>query len=647
MVEIPKYDKIPPVVRYHGNIEEAKRHRGEALHVLNRLRTQKSFQNLSQDVLRRKLSGGVKVTTRYVMNTPYIDIYAPLIKKEIEEEEEKLKACFIHLLTYDVGPEIDPYTEILKIHPVAFCLEAHEDENGDCYTELNKEGRKFANEGIGCVQNLSQCKYHYVANEGEDNEIIRKASLFHYTYIWSVGGRDEVLKVVNHKGVADFEIRIPIAVPPGGVADIAGVFSEDLTKLYISVFSMAGYVPLNERFLSYHIYSLEKIDGENSWELIKSGYTPKGMRYIDNLVTRDGNCGCWKEKVETLEEYTDPLIRSSCFGGGGSWQTSGKRLKLHYKTFSMCEGGFLNSDKMEAFHMSPYLKDYAVCKANDSYSYDDDGVPLSFYDWNCECSCARCGNPSYCNNMKSNAININQINGWSAMYDIYNGLEEYDPDWDRFWSGVYHYFTRSYNITQKCWPLPGCPKGDAKTYRYNGSGFQDLGHGYTTYVYKNVSTNEREENYEGNCGHDGSSPGWVGCGLCGSGSGSFLCRASEMVFECSEFVYEPGAYANVREKRILSPLVMTLQDEESIGNTFISYDEETDSLIRGIKYKALDGKWYWYIRAKIPIRDDEEPFSVIKDCEDKKIDQELKLLLSDERFSRLEAIIFVEDIKEK
>ena len=312
----------------------------------------------------------------------------------------------------------------------------------------------------------------------------------------------------------------------------------------------------------------------------------------------------------------------------------------------MDTGTFVDSDKIEAFHLSPYLKDYVVCKGKELYSYDDGGSPLSFWDWNCECTCAPCNQPGFFSFMNSDTEDENFVSGWSAKYDLYNGIESYDPDWNRFWFGQYHHFMRSFKITQKCWPDPGRPTGYGVAYFYNGSGFQDLGHGYTTRVYTNVDTNEREDNYEGNCAYDGSSSGWV-TGMCNVVNPGYLCKTSESVLICTDVVSDPGTYTDIKEKRLLSPLIMTLQDGESIGNSFISYDEETDSLIRGVRYKALDGRWYWYIKAKIPIRDDEEPFSVIEDCEDKKIDQELKLLLSDEHYSRLEAIIFIEDIKEK
>ncbi|MCE7740239.1 MAG: hypothetical protein GPJ50_12765, partial [Candidatus Heimdallarchaeota archaeon] len=534
--------------------------------------------------------------------------------------------------------------------------EAHEDENGDCYTELNKEGRKFANEGIGYVQNLSQCKYHYIANEGEDNEIIRKVSLFHYTYIWPVGGRDEVLKVVNHKNVADFEIRIPIVIPPGGVADITGTFSKDLTKLYVSIFQMIGYMPPSERYLSYYIYSLEKIDGENSWALIKSGYTPKGMTYLDNLVTRDGKCGCWKSGVETSEEYTQAgtLQKVDCWGSGGSSYKNGKRAKVEYKTFSLITEEFLVHDRMEAFHMSVYLKDYAVCKASESFSYEGAGGPCSFKDWDCACKCNKCGFGE--SSLFDRRIREeNQTGGESNKYSLFNGLESLEPDWENFWTcDVYHLYESHFHLTQNC-GHPGHPTGYGKSRWFNSQGFQVLRHANTICVYRDVEDSEKISISEGNCGHDGSSTGLFGAGVCQKVYASWLCNlGAGAQLNCNEDVYiHPDVWTNVKEQKILSPIEMTMHyDEttgvwESIGRSFVSYDEETDSLIRGIRYKALDGKWYWYIRAKIPIRDDEEPFSVIKDCKDKKIDQELKLLLSDERFSRLEAIIFVEDIKEK
>lgn len=115
MVKIPRYDKILPVVRYHGDADKAKRHRGEALHVLNRLRIQRSFQNLDQDVLRRKLGGGVEVVTHYVMNTPYIDIYAPFVEKiKVEEKIIYIKKPVILVAVGYYAPLFVPTTEAIN-----------------------------------------------------------------------------------------------------------------------------------------------------------------------------------------------------------------------------------------------------------------------------------------------------------------------------------------------------------------------------------------------------------------------------------------------------------------------------------------------------------------------------------------------------
>lgn len=630
------HKQVPRII-LRGDKEAANLMSREGMRQLDILKNLMSFQKLKQDVRRVRFVDRSEIICRSIFGIDDVQIYVP--EKRVAREKE---ICSIQLLTCTVIPK--PFPLISEITAEGFCLEA----NKDCDINLTKEGRKLKDEEVGYVQNLSQCKYCYIENEDEDDEIVRKASLFHYDYFWPLGGFSRVLRIVDHSGTADFELRIQIFIPPGGVVDLVGALSKDLTRLYISLYSASGYIPLKERSIQYFVYNLVETEEGNKWEFSNGGFTPVGYTYIDNVVTRDGKCGCWQLDVEESDKetfvYADTLQEDSCCpaghnasGEGGKSFKQGTVVNVKFVTFSLESGSFIPSSKMEGYHMSPYLKDYAVCLAHEIAVYEFGGSPLSLTEADCVCrthSCPHCviwGNTIRINSLSYNKIYEAFNGGTVTLYHLYNGLETYAPLWTRFFTDYYQLLEDSYSMERDECPCPetGCARWKAfgSGHNYRGSGFSDLGSGYTTYIYRNVNTNECDITWSGNCGYDGSCQGYNLLPLCTKTSPSWICKTFGV--GCHETYDDPG-FANVKEKRLLSPLTMVLQDGESIGNTFISYDEETDSLIRGVKYKALDGKWYWKIKAKIP------------ECDEKFITNEIETLLSSEHFDRLEAIIFTE-----
>ena len=105
---------------------------------------------------------------------------------------------------------------------------------------------------------------------------------------------------------------------------------------------------------------------------------------------------------------------------------------------------------------------------------------------------------------------------------------------------------------------------------------------------------------------------------------------------CGHNIESETQDVNINNMELLSPFEMTLQAGDQIGNTFISYDEENDYLLRGIHYKKLGGEWTWKIYVRL-IGHEGSPYN----CHEKDITNELEELLSAEQFYNIETIVFI------
>lgn len=553
-------------------------------------------------------SGAFRTNDRVIVQCKILSVgnYEPV--RVVGFRDIKPRSCFlnIQILTHKVihfPPEID--STAFNVTPQT-----------DCSIQLNEDERMLKaliGDKYARLLNLSQCKYYYEGVE-EGEEVTRSASLYHFDNIWLEGGYDRIVRVIGHNNVPGFEFRIEIPIPPGGIVDLVGALSEDLTKLYISLYSCTGYEPPIERQIHYFVYDLTDVgNGIKEWILIKDGKTPKGKIYVDNVLTRDGKCGCWQEAVIAGDrEIFNIDTKSSCCGGsGGHTYKMGSMVIPRFVTFSLESESFASCSKMEAFHMSPFLKDYAVCLASFVASFDYGGSPLSLVDAICTCSLS-----GDCVDFQKKYESWNGGNGFK--YYLSSGLETYNPVWDKFFTNYYYTLNES------------SEENGGSIYLANGA--SNLLSGYTTFLYRHVDTHEKTITF-GGCSVCAPNP----LPLCThTASGTFVCWSFSPICH-NDFYNDPG-YIDVKERRLISPLEITLKYDavygwETIENAFISYDEKTDSLIRGLKYWTYDAAhnkhWQWKILAKFP------------DCEERDITDELESLLCTEHYDNIEAIIFI------
>lgn len=523
----------------------------------------------------------------------------------------------IQLLTFDGTVE--------NINSRAFSVIVDE----GCDFELEELTRKLSDP---CIQHLSQCRYKYGSDETQ-----KIVSIMHYDS-YSLGEFCAVIRIINHEGSADFVLKefFSTSTMTADKVHFYGSLSADLETLYTSFYADNwGIIPPTQRYLSYNKYKLVDVGDIKEWHLEKQGISPIGLSFIDNTLDREGRCGCWRyEDGDTYETFTKSgsIIKVDCKDTqDGGWK-SGTRAAAKYKTFNINTELLIESEKIKGLHLSPIAKDFVTCKGKsdtDFFYKREDGQPNIFIECQYFCECTPCSPPHYwIINYHYHKVWYSLWNGgWSRDYLLFNGWETLETPWGAFFYN--RDLCRILDENKTC----GCPAQQpfphicfGNYYELDGGEMRALSCPYTSAIFAGhvkIGTEIIQTGYAESMG--GYLSGVI-CGCFGPGP----CGDEYMPHRvpCGYIETDIEEAVNSDNMEILSPIEMILEQGDVMGNTFISYDEETDSLLRGMHYKKAGESWQWEIWAKFP------------GCADKDITTKLASLLSSEHFFNIEAIIF-------
>jgi len=611
--------KEVPRIILHGDLEEANLKVREGIRQLNILKDNMGFQRLDQNVRKVRYTDGSEITCRSCFGIDEVNIYVPEREKVKEEIE-----CELKILTFDVTGEFDLF------NLVAYCIDEDEET---CDLGFFSGERPFQDPRI-C--HFSQVKYVYK----DEGDIVRQGSLIHYDYFPTYQDYPmyKVIRVVNNKGMADLYLNHHIPFPMTK-AWFFGALSRDLKTLYTSLLNVEEWknVPPQEWVIYYNKYELqENDDGSMQWFCVTSGQTPKGedldpkMSLQANSLDRRGNCGCWLYNKE-YKEWKDPddTIYANCPDGPHeSWLRKGTRATAYYKTFSINLGKFIETTRREFMFLSHEVKDLVTCKAisGKEYFYElANGMPNEFLD-----NPGYCGRTAisyshyYCPTSKTLFCDYKLFyGGWSRDYELWNGFDARYPPWGKFfYDGLNdHFMSFRYYYQVRC-QWEGEPHMIVCTEvneRFNGGAIRILSAPNTSAAFSGsirVGTNHFEEGYD------------VAEGLLDEGG-----TGTEWVVMPAFYFCKPGIVTDVTEDvdedslKMLSPFDIEFTKEDRVGNTFIAYDEETDSLVKGAHFKK-GGQWQW----KITLRSSE--------CKEREIQGKIRDFLSDSQYYNIEAIMF-------
>ncbi|MBE9570766.1 MAG: hypothetical protein IMF11_09065 [Proteobacteria bacterium] len=622
--------KVPCKITLRGDKVYAKNFIGAAQSQLRILENQMDFQGLKQGT--RKVQLNPRITVEALVCFNLREVIINCLPTYIEEEKikELREPCSIQLLTFKIEGDCinnlnyipEMWEEETCIKERGFCLTPDE----ECNIKLKPRSHPWPDRRN---HHVSQCRYVYT-----EGEITRKVSLFHYDSYPTLRAVPvyKIIRVKGHQDSPDLVLRYLIE-EPGIEADYYGALSKDLKTLYVSLFvKQFKNLGRDEWFLYYSKY--ENIDGK--WERTKSGMTPTGMSFRDNAIDRLGRCGCWHYADDFItHNYSKSLV--NCLTVSDGWMKHGTLNEAKYKTFDIEIEDFIESEKMVGLHLNPVTEEFVTCKSlpGTNYFYNlANGSPNYFIFNMFSCHCTICPAPWWHTATHERSINYRYFyGGWSREYTLFSGLETYPPLWDTFfYDGLRQHKKTDIQLVGNCpsFSPPRIHTCDGTAYKFDGGEMRALMIPFTSFVYAGhvkVGTEIVQSGYYY------SPPGYISGVPCHGGSPTW--EWTPHLNPCGN-VESVTQDVNIDNMELLSPFEMTLQTGDQIGNTFISYDEETDYLLRGIHYKPLGGEWTWKIYARL-MGHEGSPYN----CPEKDITNELKELLSEEYFYNIETIIFL------
>lgn len=619
--------QIPRII-YDGDIEAASHLAREGMQQLNILKSLMSFNKLQQDVRRVEYIDGSRIVCRSCFGEDVVHIYVP-------EKEVGVEKCYIELLTYKIeGDCISNLNRIPGVWEEETCIK----ERGFCLTpdkecniELKSRKHPWREKRN---HHVSQCRYVYEDRNDEDEKIKRIVSLFHYDSFPTLKTIPvyKIIRVEGHQNSPNLVLKY-LMTEADTDAYYYGALSKDLKTLYVSLFvEKFKFLPRTDWFLYYSKY--ENIDGE--WKRTKAGETPIGMSFRDNALDRKGHCGCWHYADEFItHNYSKSLVNCQVVLNG--WMKHGTLNEASYKTFDIETEKFIESEKVEGLHLNPVTEEFVTCKSEPgtNYFYNlPNGAPNYFIYNIFSCCCSKCPQP-YTWIVATHDRDINYryfYGGWSREYTLCSGLKTYPPLWDTFfYDGLRQHKKTAMQLVGNC---PGKNRNytcDGTAYKFDGGEMRAFLVPFTSFVYAGhakVGTEIVQSGWEI------GPPGYISGVPCHSNPPTW--EWTPHLEPCGHNVESVTQAVDVNEMELLSPFEMTLQAGDQIGNTFISYDKETDYLLRGIRYKPSGGNWTWKIYARL-IGHEGSPY----DCHERDITNELKELLSEEYFYNIETIIFL------
>ena len=214
--------------------------------------------------------------------------------------------------------------------------------------------------------------------------------------------------------------------------------------------------------------------------------------------------------------------------------------------------------------------------------------------------------------------------GWSRDYMLYNGFIAEPPSWGKFfYDGLnvdHQSFVYEYQVHCQWEGEPHRVVRACRHRKFEGGAIRILSVPHTSAAFSGsirIGTEHVQSGYY-------DVPGYRS-GICGQG---WVCVP---VFgECNPYIdYDVTEDIDEDGLRMLSPFDMHFTENDGVGNTFISYDEETDSLIKGVHYRRGEGPWSW----RITFRSSE--------CDEREIQGEIKEFLSKSQYFNIEAIMFI------